>query len=88
MKQGEVEALAGLGFVVSEMDCVRMFSGYSPDAAADNVLREMRTHLPENFIRDQIAGSMDPFRRRLQPLMADTIHTVSRQGAALSRWEP
>ena len=43
-----------------------MFSGYSPDAAADNFLREMRTHLPENFIRDQIAGSMDLFKRRLQ----------------------
>ena len=83
-----------MDFVVSEMDCVRMFSGYSPDAAADNVLREMRTHLPENFVRDQIAGSMDPFRRLLQPLMADTIHTVSPRGrletgcCSLSRWEP
>ena len=83
LKQGEVEALARLGFAVTEMDCIRMFSGYSPDAAAANFLREMNTPLPENFIRDQIAGSMDLFRRRLQPLMADTIKTLHGSNALM-----
>jgi HAD superfamily hydrolase (TIGR01509 family) len=76
LKQGEVEALASHGITVTEMDCIRMFSGYSPDAAAVNFLREMKRPLPDNFIRDQIAGSMDLFRKRLIPLMTGTIETL------------
>lgn len=76
LKQGEVEALALAGFSLAEADCIRMFSGFSPDAAAANFLREMKTPLPDNFIRDQIAGSMDLFRRRLQPLMKDSVRTL------------
>lgn len=62
---------------ITEVDCIRLFSGFSPDAAAANFLREMKRPLPDNFIRDQIAGSMDLFRQRLRPLMKDTILTLS-----------
>ena len=34
LKQGEVEALERLGFNLSVDDCVRLFSGVSPDTAA------------------------------------------------------
>lgn len=34
LKQGEVEALESLGFSLSVDDCVRLFSGVSPDTAA------------------------------------------------------
>ena len=34
LKQGEVEALESLGFNLSVDDCVRLFSGVSPDTAA------------------------------------------------------
>ena len=34
LKQGEVEALERLGFHLSVDDCVRLFSGVSPDTAA------------------------------------------------------
>ena len=34
LKQGEVEALDAIGFKLSSDDCVRLFSGVSPDRAA------------------------------------------------------
>lgn len=83
MKQGEVEALAKAGFSVTEMDCIRMFSGFSPDAAAVNFQREMNTPLPKDFIKDQIAGSMDLFRRRLIPLMQDTVQSLHASGTPM-----
>lgn len=73
LKQGEVEALARAGITVTVDDCVKMFSGFSPDAAAVNFQQKMNMPLPENFIKDQIAGSLDLFRKRLDPLMLDTI---------------
>lgn len=76
LKQGEVEALAKDGINVTVEDCVRLFSGVSPDKAVINFEREMKQKLPENFFPDQIAGSMDLFRARLQPLMYDTVKDV------------
>mmetsp|Transcript_24901 Transcript_24901/g.25120 ORF Transcript_24901/g.25120 Transcript_24901/m.25120 type:complete len:270 (+) Transcript_24901:62-871(+) len=73
LKQGEVEALAKAGIDVTVDDCVKLFSGFSPDGAAENFLKVMKKPLPENFIRDQIAGSLDLFRNRLEPLMQDTV---------------
>eukprot|EP01041_Mallomonas_annulata_P009770 gene9770-20314_t len=83
LKQGEVEALARAGIEVTADDCVRMFSGYSPDSAAVNFLEQMKRPLPDNFIRDQIEGSLDLFRRRLQPLMKNTIHTLHSRNAIM-----
>ena len=76
LKQGEVEALAEAGFDLSIEECVRIFSGVSPDLATKNFLKEFGRPLPEHFFRDQIAGSMDLFRRRLQPLMLDTVMSL------------
>ena len=42
LKQGEVEALADLGFSLTVDDCVRLFSGVSPDKAADNFFKEYK----------------------------------------------
>lgn len=47
---------AGFSDVTVE-DCVRMFSGVSPDQATANFLKEKGRPLPEHFFRDQIAGS-------------------------------
>lgn len=77
LKQGEVEALAKDGIDVTVEDCVRLFSGVSPDKATINFEREMKQKLPDNFFKEQIAGSMDLFRARLQPLMYDTVKDVS-----------
>ena len=80
LKQGEVEALAQLGFHLSVDDCVRLFSGVSPDKAAENFLNEFNKPLPDTFFKEQIAGSMDLFRRRLQPLMSQTISALDAKG--------
>eukprot|EP00560_Eucampia_antarctica_P001931 CAMPEP_0197832554 /NCGR_PEP_ID=MMETSP1437-20131217/15267_1 /TAXON_ID=49252 ORGANISM="Eucampia antarctica, Strain CCMP1452" /NCGR_SAMPLE_ID=MMETSP1437 /ASSEMBLY_ACC=CAM_ASM_001096 /LENGTH=290 /DNA_ID=CAMNT_0043435985 /DNA_START=134 /DNA_END=1006 /DNA_ORIENTATION=+ len=76
LKQGEVEGLAREGITVTTDDCVRLFSGVSPDKAIINFEREMGQKIPPNFFPDQIAGSMDLFQARLQPLMYDTVHDL------------
>ena len=68
-----MEALSNAGFTVTVDDCVRLFSGYSPDAATANFLKEMGKPLPNNFFRDQVEGSLQLFRDRLKPLMKDTV---------------
>jgi HAD superfamily hydrolase (TIGR01509 family) len=74
LKQGEVEALAAEGFVdITVEDCVRMFSGVSPDKAIENFEEETGQSIPSDFFPQQIAGSMDLFRARLQPLMLETV---------------
>lgn len=84
LKQGEVEALARAGFSdVTVEDCVRMFSGVSPDQATANFLKEKGRPLPEHFFRDQIAGSMQLFRDRLQPLMKDTVLRLRDKGVRM-----
>mmetsp|Transcript_2741 Transcript_2741/g.3850 ORF Transcript_2741/g.3850 Transcript_2741/m.3850 type:complete len:265 (+) Transcript_2741:1-795(+) len=79
LKQGEVEALEALGFKLSSDDCVRLFSGVSPDRAAENFLNEFKESLPGDFFKKQIEGSMDLFRRRLIPLMYDTVTSLHNQ---------
>eukprot|EP01038_Epipyxis_sp_PR26KG_P013090 gene13090-17544_t len=83
LKQGEVEALADLGFVLTVDDCVRLFSGVSPDTAAANFLKEYKTPLPDNFFKLQIEGSMDLFRRRLVPLMTSTVQKLHSEGVEM-----
>lgn len=83
LKQGEVEALSKLGFNLSVEDCVRLFSGVSPDKAMTNFLEEYKKPLPDSFFKEQIAGSMDLFRKRLQPLMTDTIKRLSAKGTKM-----
>lgn len=80
LKQGEVEALAAAGFDLSIDDCVRLFSGVSPDQASANFLMEFGQPIPQDFFKDQITGSMDLFRRRLVPLMYDTVRGVHEGG--------
>ena len=80
LKQGEVEALDALGFQLTVDDCVRLFSGVSPDTAAENFKKEFNKPLPETFFKEQISGSMDLFRRRLQPLMSQTITQLHTKG--------
>ena len=57
LKQGEVEALTTLGFDLSVEDCVRLFSGVSPDKAMKNFEEEFKKPLPENFFKEQIEGN-------------------------------
>jgi HAD superfamily hydrolase (TIGR01509 family) len=83
LKQGEVEALSDLGFDLTVNDCVRLFSGVSPDTAAANFLAEYKKPLPDDFFKKQIAGSMDLFRQRLVPLMTKTVTSLNKQGAAM-----
>ena len=81
LKQGEVEALQREGFAdITIEDCVRMFSGVSPDKATQNFLSEKGKPLPPNFFKEQIEGSMQLFRDRLEPLMEDTVKRLSTQG--------
>ena len=81
LKQGEVEALERGGFTdITVEDCVRMFSGVSPDKATENFLLEKGKPLPSNFFKEQIEGSMQLFRDRLQPLMENTVNKLSNQG--------
>ncbi len=78
LKQGEVEALEELGFEnVTVEDCVRLFSGVSPDKAQQNFEKEYGKALPETFFPNQIANSMNLFRERLQPLMYDTVSKLA-----------
>lgn len=83
LKQGEVEALARAGFNLSVDDCVRLFSGVSPDKAEENFFNEMKKPIPANFFKEQIEGSMDLFRRRLQSLMKDTVQTLHERGVSM-----
>lgn len=46
-------------------------------------MKEYGRPLPGDFFKKQIAGSMDLFRRRLTPLMYDTVAGLHRQGAAM-----
>jgi len=73
LKQGEVEALAELGYKVTVDDCTRMFSGVSTDTAEQNFKNVMGKSLPSDFFKKQIAGSLDLFRKRLKPLMTKTV---------------
>jgi len=73
LKQGEVEGLAQEGFTVTVDDCVRMFSGVSPDQAETNFLQKTGHNIPPHFFPQQIAQSLDLFRQRLQPLMLETV---------------
>merc|ERR1719282_1648695 len=74
LKTAEVEALHAAGFTeVTRDDCNRMFSGFAPEAGAANFEREFGKPLPDHFFRDQIAGSLDLFRERLEPLNAKTV---------------
>jgi HAD superfamily hydrolase (TIGR01509 family) len=74
LKQGEVEELHRLGFTgLTVDDATRLFSGVSTDQAEANFKKEMNVALPSDFFRKQIAQSMDLFRQRLRPLMANTV---------------
>jgi beta-phosphoglucomutase-like phosphatase (HAD superfamily) len=73
LKQGEVEALAKAGIKVTIEDCVALFSGFSPDAATENFLKVMGKPLPNNFFKEQIEGSLQLFKDRLEPLMKETV---------------
>lgn len=73
LKKGEVDALAKLGYSLTTDDCTRLFSGVSVDKAMENFEAEMGSILPPTFFKEQIDGSIDLFRRELQPLMADTV---------------
>jgi HAD superfamily hydrolase (TIGR01509 family) len=79
LKQGEVEALAKAGITVTVDDCVRLFSGFSPDTATTNFEVSMKRSLPPNFFKDQIEGSMQLFRDRLIPLMDKTVLKLHEQ---------
>lgn len=80
LKQGEVEALKNAGFKdISIDDCVRLFSGVSIDKAESNFLDEFKQPLPKDFFKKQIDGSMDLFRRRLIPLMKNTVISCHQQ---------
>lgn len=79
LKQGEVEALARAGIAVTVDDCVRLFSGFSPDTATKNFEEAMKRPLPPNFFRDQIEGSLQLFRDRLIPLMDKTVLKLHEQ---------
>lgn len=76
LKTGEIEALAKGGFQLTVADCVRLFSGVSPDKATENFKAEYGKDLPPNFFKEQIAGSMQLFRDRLQPLMFNTVQKL------------
>ena len=54
-------------------DCIKLFSGYSPDDATKNFEKEMKKPLPPNFFKDQIEGSLQLFKDRLIPLMDNTV---------------
>ena len=73
LKKGEVDALAKLGYTLTTDDCTRLFSGVSVDTAMENFEAEMGSTLPPTFFKEQIEGSLDLFKRELQPLMADTV---------------
>ena len=46
-------------------------------------MKEYGKPLPGDFFKEQIAGSMDLFRRRLTPLMYDTVAGLHSQGTAM-----
>eukprot|EP00527_Entomoneis_sp_CCMP2396_P009848 CAMPEP_0198137592 /NCGR_PEP_ID=MMETSP1443-20131203/1061_1 /TAXON_ID=186043 /ORGANISM="Entomoneis sp., Strain CCMP2396" /LENGTH=277 /DNA_ID=CAMNT_0043799075 /DNA_START=93 /DNA_END=926 /DNA_ORIENTATION=+ len=81
LKKGEVESLAEYGIEVTVEDCVRMFSGVSPDKAIENFKAETGQEIPIDFFPKQIAGSMDLFRAQLQPLMLETVSGLAKIGA-------
>jgi hypothetical protein len=62
-----MEALERGGFKgITIDDCVRLFSGVSPDLATKNFEQEMGAPLPQDFFKDQIEGSMQLFKDRLE----------------------
>lgn len=80
LKQGEVEALAKAGISVTVEDCITMFSGVSPDTATKNFEIAMKRPLPPNFFKEQIEGSLQLFRDRLEPLMTNTVLSLHSKG--------
>jgi beta-phosphoglucomutase-like phosphatase (HAD superfamily) len=81
LKTSEVEALAAAGFTeVTVDDCNRLFSGYAPEAGADRFLAEYGRPLPDDFFKDQIEGSLDLFRTRLEQLNARTVLALHAAG--------
>ena len=50
------------------------------DEATKDFFNEYGEQLPEHFFRNQIAGSMDLFRERLEPLMLNTVDLVHKNG--------
>tara|TARA_B110001452_G_scaffold104965_3_gene87002 strand:- start:2469 stop:3224 length:756 start_codon:yes stop_codon:yes gene_type:complete len=81
LKTAEVEALHAAGFSqVTADDCNRMFSGFAPEAGAENFLKEFGEELPENFFRDQIANSAELFRQRLAALNGETVRALHAAG--------
>jgi len=82
LKQGEVEALRDDHDIhLTVEDCVRMFSGVSPDQAMKNFQEATGQPIPPDFFPKQIAGSMDLFRARLEPLMLRTVSALHERGA-------
>lgn len=81
LKTAEVEALHAAGFTeITSDDCNRLFSGFAPEAGEANFVAEFGKPLPDNFFRDQIAGSADLFRERLVQLNAKTVLALHAAG--------
>ena len=55
--------------------------GVSIDEAENNFFNEYKVRLPEHFFKEQIEGSMDLFRSRLEPLMVNTVTRLHQRGA-------
>ena len=60
---------------------ILLTAGVSIDEAENNFFNEYKVRLPEHFFKEQIEGSMDLFRSRLQPLMVNTVARLHRGGA-------
>ncbi len=73
LKQGEVDALREHGFQLTRDDCTRLFSGYSPEAGANNFKSFTGKELPKDFFKEQVANSLQLFRDKLIPLMHTTV---------------
>ena len=81
LKTAELEALQAAGFKdVTRDDCNRLFSGFAPEAGEANFLKEFGRPLPGNFFRDQIEGSAELSRQRLEPLNAKTVLALHEAG--------
>jgi phosphoglycolate phosphatase len=79
LKQGEIDALAKNGINLTADECVQLFSGYSPDTATQNFKEYTGYELPTNFFREQIEGSLELFREKLEPLMDNTVQLLYNQ---------
>ena len=81
LKVAEMEALQAAGFSdVTIDDCNRLFSGFAPEAGAANFLEAFGKPVPDNFFRDQIEGSCDLFRQRLEQLNGATVLALHAAG--------